>query len=133
MLVEVQRRFGGVAPRALLGAEFVVGEGQTTLVEVGVSGFEMLDGDDQPQCRSRLWKRPFTVGLPVDLADAVVQGLAIESGAALPPGVLRVDRAGFDMVNSASPVFNQAASLLRIALAAKLHDADPEPLLRAAM
>jgi len=133
VLVEVQRRLGGIAPRALLGAEFVVGDGSTTLIEVGVAAFEMLDSDDQPKCRSRLWKRPFTVGLPTDLADSVLRGLTAESGVALPPGVLRVDRAGFDIVNSSEPVFAQAASLLRLAIATKLHNHDPEPVLRAAI
>ncbi|WP_433525860.1 hypothetical protein ACQPZ2_13650 [Nocardia pseudovaccinii] len=54
VLVEVQRRLGGIAPRALLGAEFVVSNGSTTLTEVRVAAFEMLDSDDQPKCRSRL-------------------------------------------------------------------------------
>lgn len=133
VLVEVQRRLGGIAPRALLGAEFVVRSGSTTVIEVGVAAFEMLDSDDRPKCRSRLWKRPFTVGLPTDLADSVVRGLTIEPGVALPPGVLRVDRAGFDIVNSSEPVFTQAASLLRLAIVTKLHDHDPESVLRAAI
>lgn len=133
VLVEVQRRLGGIAPRALLGAEFAVRDGSTTLIEVGVSAFEMLDSDDQPKCRSRLWKRPFTVGLPTDLADSVLRGSTAEFGVGLPPGVLRVDRAGFDIVNSSEPVFTRAASLLRLAIATKLHDHDLEPVLRTAI
>lgn len=133
VLVEVQRRLGGIAPRALLGAEFIARDSSTTLIEVGVAAFEMLDSDDQPKCRSRLWKRPFTGGLPTDLADSVLRGLTAEPGVALPPGVLRVDRAGFDIVNSSEPVFTQAASLLRLAIATKLHDHDPGPVLRAAI
>ncbi|MFI7667886.1 hypothetical protein [Nocardia sp. NPDC049526] len=133
VLIEVQRRLGGIAPRALLGAGFVVGNGSTTLIEVRVAAFEMLDGDDQPKCRSRLWKRPFTAGLPTDLADSVLRGLTAEPGVALPPGVLRIDRAGFDVVNSSEPIVAQAASLLRLAIATKLQDHAPEPVLRAAI
>jgi hypothetical protein len=133
VLVEVLRRFGGIAPRALLGAEFLAGSDPAVQIEIAVAPFDLLDGADQPTCPSRLWTRPFTSGLPTDMADAVLRGLTAEPRIALPPGVLRVDRAGFDVMNSSEPIFTQAATVLRIAISAKLLGNDPEPALRDAI
>jgi len=133
VLIEVQRRLGGIMPRALLGGRFVFGVGQTTQVEVAVAGFDMLNAGDQPTCRSRLSKRPFSAGLPEDFGDVVLRGLAGGSEPPLPAGILRVDRAGFDTMNSAEPIFVQAAALLRISIAAALWGQDPEPNLRRAI
>lgn len=47
-------------------------------------------------------------------------------GSDLPPGVLTVDRAGFDEVESSTAVFRQAAGLLRHLIAARLHHRDLE-------
>ncbi|GAB2660588.1 hypothetical protein GCM10027088_43690 [Nocardia goodfellowii] len=133
ILVEVLRRHGGIAPRALLGAEFIAGNGPSTLIEVGVASFGMLESDDQPTCRSRLWNRPFVSGLPTELASAVLRGLTARPHIVLPPGVLRVDRAGFDVMNSSEKIFTQTAALLSLAISAKLRGDDPEPGLRAAI
>jgi hypothetical protein len=48
----------------------------------------------------------------------------------MPPGILRVDRAAFDEVESAGPVFAQAGAALSCLLAAKLHERDVERELR---
>lgn len=102
MYVEVLRRFGGIAPRALLGAQFVPGQGNRTHINVGVSTFGMFDAD-QPTCPSVLWNQPFTIGLPDEFARAVASSLG--KGPALPAGTLTIDRAGFDLVNSSEMIF----------------------------
>ncbi|MBH0777305.1 hypothetical protein [Nocardia bovistercoris] len=134
MLVEVLRRHGGIAPRALLGAKFVVGEDDsTTVIEVEVSPFDLLDSEEQRTSTSRLWTRPFTPGLPSDMADAVLHGLTTDPRITLPPGVLRVDRAGFDVMNSSEAIFAKTASLLGIAVSTRLSARDPELILRTAI
>jgi len=126
LVVEVQRRFGGLAPRALLGAEFVAGPGIQTLYQVGFG-----ENADRPAtCPSRLWTRPFSVGLPQEFAPAVLGGL-LAGDVVWPAGVLRVDRAGFDEIESSAVVFAQTATALARALYATLHGADVEAELRA--
>lgn len=75
----------------------------------------------------------FLVGLPTYLAGGVLRGLTESGGTALPPGVLTVDRAGFDVVNSAEPVFAEAASVLVAVLAAILYERELKPVIRQAV
>jgi len=130
-LVEVQRRVGGMAPRALLGGQFAPNAGHETVFEVWTSG----RWEDQVggTCRSRLWKQPFVVGLPVEFVDGVIRGLTEQSDPDLPPGILTVDRAGFDVVESSTAVFAQAAGVLRRTLRATLLGCDVEAEVRALM
>jgi hypothetical protein len=116
-LVEVQRRLGGLAPRALLGGEFVASDGAETSLEVAISAFSVFDTINQPSCPSQLWKRPFNVGLPKEFGAAVLAGVRTTMSR-LPAGVLRIDRAGYDLVNSSEPVFEMAAGLLTATIAA---------------
>jgi hypothetical protein len=116
VLVEVQRRFGGHSPRALLGARYEPGEGGVTTFGVG---FGVIAVDNETACPSRLNKRPYLPGLPEEFSAAVLDGLAQEL-ADLPAGTVVVDRAGFDEVESSTFVFRQAAQVLRCAFAAKL-------------
>ncbi|GGK40305.1 hypothetical protein [Nocardia camponoti] len=133
MSIEVQQRWGGIAPRALLGCEFIPSKGTSTELEVGVSSFGMLDAGGERTCPSRLWKFPFTAGLPTDLAEAVMSGLTRTLAIRLRPGTLRIDRAGFDVVNSADPVFASAASLLIVAVAAQANGTNPVAAVRMTM
>lgn len=133
VIVEVRRRLGGIAPGALLGGRFVAGIGDMTRVEVAVAGFGVLGGDGRTACRSRLWKRPLVSGLPREFGDAVLDGLTEGTGSGLPAGTLVVDRAGFDETDSSETVFAQAATFLRLSIAAVLSVRDPEPLLRRAV
>lgn len=126
-LVEVQRRFGGLAPRALVGGQFVLDTGFATVFEVYV-GIGPADRSS-PECRSRLWKRPFTVGLPVDFAPATLRGFRDHD--TLPAGILTLDRAGFDVVESSAVVFAEAAALLRLILACQVYGRDVEREVRA--
>lgn len=120
--VEVLRRLSGINPRALVGGEFVPHAGSETVFEVCVGG--VLDGPHESTCPSALWSRPFAVGLPPEFVTGVVEGITDTRGSDLPPGVLTIDRAGFDEMESSAAVFRQAASLLRQAIAARLHDRD---------
>jgi len=124
MHVEVLRRHGGLAPRALLGGEFVPGEGNQTQFAVAVATFGFFDADDEPTCPSTLWKQPFTIGLPSELASAVTGALG--AGAGLPAGTLTIDRAGFDLVNSSEMIFEQATAVLKTAIAAQLSGQDAD-------
>jgi hypothetical protein len=47
-----------------------------------------------------------------------------------PPGTLRINRAGFDEVESSARIFNQAATALAAVISAKLHGRDAEAALQ---
>ncbi len=127
VLVEVQRRFGGLAPRALLGARFLPVPTTDIVFEV-----DCAPGGASAACPSRLWSRPFTVGLPEEFASAVLDALLADA-TPWPAGVLRVDRAGFDEIESSEVVFGQAAGVLACAMAAMLREQDLEAAVRAVM
>jgi hypothetical protein len=127
VLVEVQRRFGGHAPRALLGAEFLPAPSTDIVFQVGY----VAESDDSAAAfPGRLFEWPFAVGLPEEFAPAVLDAL-LADGAAWPAGVLRVDRAGYDEIESSAWVFGQAAGVLARALAAMLRGEDAEAGVRA--
>jgi len=128
MHVEVLRRFGGIAPRALIGAQFIPGRGTRTQINVGVAAFGLFDADGQPTCPGVLWNQPFTIGLPDEFAQAAAGALG--EGPALPAGTLTVDRAGFDLINSSEMIFEQAAAALKTVLAARLSGQDAETAAR---
>jgi hypothetical protein len=124
-LIEVQRRHGGLAPRALLGGCFIAASGESLVVEVPFTADH--DSAASP-CPSRLWKRPFRAGLPAEFAQAVLESLT--GAVSLPAGILRIDRAGFDEVESSAVVFRMAAHALYVAIAATLSSRDVESELR---
>lgn len=124
VMVEVLRRFGGHAPRALLGGQFTPGTGASTSFEVTYAA----DGEAS-SCPSMLWKQPYTAGLPAEFAPAVLDGL-VEGAGELPAGLLRVDRAGVDEVEASEWVFRQAAVMLRGALSATVRSGDVEAEIR---
>ena len=128
MHVEVLRRFGGLAPRALVGGQFVPGRSGQTQFAVAVATFGLF-ADDEPTCPSELWKEPFTVGLPSEFARTVAS--ALDEGPGLPAGTLTIDRAGFDLVNSSETIFGQAAAVLKAAMAARLSGQDADAATRA--
>ncbi len=126
--VEVLRRFGGLAPRALLGGQFVPGEGDETQFAVAVATFGLFDADEESTCPSTLWSQQFTIGLPSEFAQSVSSALA--EGPALPAGTLTIDRAGFDLVNSSEKIFAQTAAVFKTALAARLSGQDVDTATR---
>ncbi len=127
LIVEVLRRFGGLAPRALVGGRFTPKPGRRTVLEIGV-GHEFEVGSVVDTYPSRLWSRGFALGLPPDFVEGVSRG--IDGASDLPAGVLTIDRGGFDEVNSSEVIFEQAASLLVACLAARLAGQDPEAAAR---
>lgn len=126
VLVEIQRRFGGISPRAMIGGQLTVSPGTDIDIEVrvGISEGEV--------CSSRLWKRPFLAGLPNEYARAASDAIAADGARylRLPSGVLVVDRAGFDEINSSSVIFSEAARVLLCVLLAELEDLDVETRVR---
>lgn len=106
-LVEVQRRFGGLAPRALLGGSLMVANTSELVIRVAYG-----DKDDSRYCSSELWNEQFTVGLPESFASAALQALLNRDDALIPCGSLVIEQAGFDPIESARPVFAQAAITL---------------------
>jgi hypothetical protein len=129
MHVEALRRFGGLTPRALIGGHFVPGPGDRTQISVGVAGFGLFDAEDEPTCPSRLWNQPFTIGLPSEFARPVARALG--EGPQLPPGMLTIDRAGFDLMNSSEMIFAQTVSVLQAVLVARLGGEDADDAARA--
>jgi hypothetical protein len=138
-LVEVQRRFGGMAPRAVVGGEFTTSDGNEAVFEVlAGSSYESLIGlERQPESAVTSLIYPnwrFVAGLPQEYAASALDGLADGPCArSLPAGILRLDRAAFDEVESSGFVFAQASDALCCVLAAKLEGRDLESALRAAV
>lgn len=128
MHVEVLRRLGGLAPRALVGGQFVAGQGDQTKFAVAVATFGLFDADEEPTCPSELWKEPFTAGLPSEFARAVAS--ALDEGPGLLAGTLTIDVAGFDLVNSSEMIFGQAAAVLKAAMAAQVPGQDADAAIR---
>jgi hypothetical protein len=122
-VVELSRAFGGMRMRALLGAEFSPNpHGTLTVFEVPFG--EAMGLGAVAECASELG-RPLVAGLPRDFADAALDGLGYSAVGALPAGLLRVDRAGFDEVESSEMAFKLAGDLLRCVVDALLSERDP--------
>jgi hypothetical protein len=119
-VVETLRHSGGLAPRALLGAEFrPTSEPLVLALEIGVSGPRFSPGET---CVSQLWK-PLVPGLSAEFAEAAMIGL-LRVQELLPAGVLKIDRAGHDEVESSPLAFELAAELLVVVIAAELAQED---------
>lgn len=129
-VVEIRRNFGGMIMRALLGGEFLLGVDEARY-EVCVAT-EPFDSGLPATCESSLGE-PLIPGLPSDFARSALDGVTADtSRLPLPGGVLRVDRAGYDLMGSSESAFNQAGRLLRHVLAAKIQGADVEVCVREA-
>lgn len=128
-MVEVIRYVGGMAPRALIGGEFISNDDSAALdIEVGVSDY--LGAGQPVTCASRLW-RPLVPGLPPEFAEPALSGML--RIAVLPPGDLRIDRAGNDEVDSSPHIFGLAAQALTVVLAATLRGDDLEEVATAVL
>jgi hypothetical protein len=106
-VVEVQRRFGGLAPRALLGGSLTVANSREVAIRIAYG-----DGGDSTVFPSELWNQGFTVGLPKSFASTVLQTLLSRDDIVIPCGSVIIEQAGFDLIESANPVFAQAAVAL---------------------
>jgi hypothetical protein len=111
--VETLHRFGGISPRAFLGGEFIASDAPNISLEVEFSDDDIYTGvfSTEATCPSRLMAESFRVGLPQEFATAVIDGFRAYDDA-LPAGVLRIDRAGFDEMNSSGAAFQHAMQVL---------------------
>lgn len=122
-VVEILKQGGGLAPRALLGGEFVPANDDGLIIEVTV----LTDlTASVPSCRSQLW-RPLMAGLPPEFAQSVIDGIVRRP---LPSGRLVVDRAGHDPVESSPLAFELAAELLSAVLAGLAQSEEIEEIVR---
>lgn len=115
-VVELVAISGGLRPRALIGGEFVPGSGGRLSIEVNHSGDLGLGAS--ANCPGLAKAKPLVAGLPLEFAQAAVDGLVrVKCEKPVPPGVLRVDRAAHDEVDSSPIAFEKAAGILRCVLA----------------
>lgn len=131
-VVEVRRQLGGMSPRALLGGTFEPTTSGDVSVQVVMSDTALGLGEPAT-CASELGK-PLVPGLPEEFASAVLTGLTGgEPDLVLPPGVLTIDRAGYDEVESASRIFELTSELLLRVVAARVAGSDLAETVREAM
>jgi hypothetical protein len=124
-VVELRGLFGGMRYRALLGAEFAPRPGSAIMFEVGHSGTLALGGP--ATCQSLIGETALVVGLPLEFAHASLDGLVrARCATPLAAGMLRVDRAGYDDVDSAHMVFERAGGLLCCVLRAAAGGDEPD-------
>ena len=107
-LVELRRFQGGLAPHALLGGEYVPG-GEVVVIRVGEG-----HPDGRRTCRVKLGGRKMIPGLPSDLMESALGGLA--RTLELAAGVVSIDRAAFDPVDTSPLAVELTAELLGRAL-----------------
>jgi hypothetical protein len=131
-VIELRRRSGGIVPHALVGGELLLGDGGSLRFEVGESN--RLAVGDALTCASSLARRSLVPGLPPEFALAALDGLVKAATAEDPPaGTIRVDRGGYDEVDSSQISFEYAASLLFCALREGALARPPEAAVRRLM
>lgn len=109
-VVEVHHRVGGNPQRALLGGVLVPGSADTLDLRGGLSG--LITNGATPTCPGSLG-RDLVPGLPDEFGTAILA--ALSSGLHI-PGVLTVDRAAYDEVESSRRIFGLVAALLAVVL-----------------
>lgn len=134
LAVDLERDYGGLASRALLGGQFTPRPGLETLYEVWVgASFDELSVEhanrlethsiNKGQCDS-----PLIPGLPQEFGRAVLQGISSDQWcpSIAPPGLFIVDRAGFDEQGSSSAIFELAARVLKCLMLTRISGRDLE-------
>jgi hypothetical protein len=130
LLAEIRRNLGGMIMRAMVGGEFRAGaDGGRFEVCVDRVPF---DSGAETTCDSELGPS-LIPGLPSDFAPAALSGLLADPATyPLSAGVLRIDRAGHDLMGSSEAAFDLAARVLRAALSARLNGTDLDAAVRSA-
>ncbi|MGQ4378802.1 hypothetical protein ACN6K9_001519 [Streptomyces sp. SAS_267] len=123
-LLELQQNYGRLQFRALVGGEFVPGEGDR--IAWRVRCWETA----RPTPQQGLLPGALPPGLPARLDDAAAMGLWADLNAgALPAGHLVIDRAGFNQESSPA-LFTTAVKLLVHVLLAGVFGSPAEPVIR---
>lgn len=108
-LVELRQFHGGLAPHVIVGGVFEPGGNFLRLrIQHGAAAV------GRRSCRSKLRRPKLQAGLPTELVEPALAGLS--RTASLPPGVVIVDRAGYDPVETSPLITELAAELLGRAL-----------------
>lgn len=112
-VVEIRRWSSGINPRALLSGRFTADDSGWFTLSVANTGefpdecFPSVEG---------LQGRPLCLGLPVEFAQASMDGLLRFDPETRPSGRLEVLGGCFDMVDSSESIFELAAGMLKWAL-----------------
>ena len=130
--VELRRVISGIGLRALLGGTFSPGRGADVRIEVMAKNESLGFGFGRLATVDSWLGKPMVAGLPADFGPPTMSGLC-ESAGLLPPGVLRIDRAAYDEVESIGGAFRSAAGLLVRTLGAALAGDDPADAVRQVM
>lgn len=120
-IVEVRQRGGGVVPRALIGGEMRLTGPDARQVRVGQSAGMTLGATKTYVSRLRGILVP---GLPPEFAQATLDGIVRVPAQWDSGGLIIVDRAAYDEVDSSPVAFEFASGLLVLALFARLAGSD---------
>ena len=123
-VIEIQRNLGGMRWRAVLGGTWVPQREQSLVLDVGIAYASAFSAE--PDCPSLLDAGfPYRVGLIEEFAPRALNGmLEVARQSPFGPGVLVIDRAGFDD-ESSSIIFRSAGRMLIMVLIALAHGDDP--------
>jgi hypothetical protein len=109
--------------RALLGGSFAFDAARTeTLVRLHTEELD-ITAERTDLCPSRIG-RPLLCGLPVEFGEAALSGLLGSSEPRLPGGILVIDRAAHDPVDSSEFAFRIGGDFLVYILAARFSGTD---------
>jgi hypothetical protein len=123
VVAEIYLRHSGMNTRALLGGTFTLDAASAvTVVHLHAEDRDITVERTDP-CPSRLGPALLR-GLPSDLADAALSGLVGSGEPPLPGGVLVIDRAAHDQVDSSEFAFRLVGDFLVYMLAARFAGAD---------
>lgn len=104
-LVELRRFHGGAAPHVLIGGSYTPGVGRLVLVVNTCS-----EVASRRSCRSMLGARRLFPGLTDEFVEPIIGGLCRHAGTG--PGLITIDRFGFDPVETSPLAAELAAELL---------------------
>lgn len=116
VVVELRRTGGGMMPWALLAATYE--PNPTGILEICVAHTGELASAPVQDCLGPLG-RPLAVGLPMEFAEATLEGLTRPESAVSPSGQIRVESAAYHEADSSRFAFEHAAVVLRSILLAR--------------
>lgn len=134
LAVDLERNYGGLASRAMLGGRFIPRPGVETLYEVFVGrSFDELSLAHANRFEARPINNERCVSslipvLPQEFGRAVLQEMLSDQWCpvTVPPGIFVIDRAGFDEQGSSSAIFELAARTLKCLVLTRIAGGDLE-------